>query len=343
MSSLPLDDRATAHRPEGYDPRGGPGHEVRWSDDVTHLVVARFGVQTDDSAAGVKAIARVLELAAGESGPALVERVSDDDSEMAVCYWPDPEAHRAWWASGPVRDWWASLPVDGPIGHWHETSVTPVEQFETLYSAEFAAGPSRFAGTGPTNLHDYDNSTLDRMPATAHRDLRQERAEEPTTDLPPGESPRGRRVRLAEPSPSGLCWIRTAQEWSIAPDDQLASYRDGVEPAYRTAIAHLQDNPHDTGCLSARLVGNLDANGARAAGAEAVVWWRGIGDLLRWAHDHKTHQDILNGFWEHVIAKFGPGTRVRLWHEVHVLPEGALTAEYVNCHPGTGLLQTWPG
>ncbi|WP_440899471.1 phenylacetaldoxime dehydratase family protein [Actinosynnema sp.] len=343
MSSLPLDDRVTGYRPERVPPRGGPAQEVRWPDGATHLVVARVGVQTDDSAAGVKAIARVLELAAGESGPALVERVSDDDSEMAVCYWSDPEAHRAWWGSEPVRAWWDSLPVDGPLGHWHETSVTPLDQFETIYSAEFSGGPARLAPTGPTNLHDYDNSALDRMPATAHRDLGRERAEEPVTDLPPGESPRGRRVRLAEPSPSGLCWIRTAQEWSAAPDDQLASYRDGVEPAYRTAVAHLQDNPHESGCLSARLVNNLDANGARAAGSETIAWWRGIGDLLRWAHHHRTHQDILKAFWEEIVLKHGPGMRVRLWHEVHVLPEGALTAEYVNCHPGTGLLQTWPG
>jgi aldoxime dehydratase len=39
----------------------------------------------------------------------------------------------------------------------------------------------------------------------------------------------------------------------------------------------------------------------------------------------------------------GPAGRLRLYHEVSVVPDGEAYVEYVDCRPGTGLLGALPG
>ncbi|MEV0675552.1 phenylacetaldoxime dehydratase family protein [Actinosynnema sp. NPDC050436] len=329
--------RPAPHRPDGHVPRGGPAREVRWPDGVSDVVVAFIGVQGADRGQVAEAAALVRARLTGPHGPTTVERsrTAAPDApveEVVACYWTDPAAHAAWWAS--VADWWAGLPVDGPVGHWHETVTTPVTRMETMYSSTQAAGPSTLAPVGDTDLHDYPHAARDRIEdvdlAGATAPLR--------TDLPVGGSPRGRRVRLAAPSPAGLCLIRTAQDWALAPQDQLTAYREQVEPTYRAAVRHLSTAPAEDGCLAIRLVEDLGEDGGEAPSSAVCAWWRGLADLERWAHHHPTHHAILGAFWTALVEPNGPELRLRLWHEVRVLDAGGLTAEWVNCAPGTGLL-----
>ncbi|MBW4721895.1 phenylacetaldoxime dehydratase family protein [Saccharothrix obliqua] len=338
----PGPDRPALHRPRGHCPRGGPAVETRWPDDVTHLTVTRIGVQHPDAAAGRAAAAVALRLLAGPHRPDKVERCRLRDltghlpgtpaDEVLVCYWTDPSTHVRWWNSPPVRAWWDTLPEDGPLGHWVETTTTPVRRTETMYSAPHAAGSATLAKVGWTGLHDYPGAARDRIPATG--DLGPGGVPDP--DLEPGGSPLGRRVRIRA-SDDGLCFIRTAQDWTRAPDEQLRPYRAEVEPAYLAAVRHLARRTE--GCLSAQFLDAVGPDGRRGTGSEAVLWFRSLHDLLRWARDHPTHHAILNAFWTAMIAPFGPeALRLVLWHEVHVLPENSLIAEYVNCRPRTGLL-----
>jgi aldoxime dehydratase len=43
------------------------------------------------------------------------------------------------------------------------------------------------------------------------------------------------------------------------------------------------------------------------------------------------------------LSTLGPAARLRLYHEVSVVPEGEALFEYVGCRPGTGLLGALAG
>lgn len=63
-------------------------------------------------------------------------------------------------------------------------------------------------------------------------------------------------------------------------------------------------------------------------------WGNMLADMERWAESHPTHLKIFMTFVE--LAQNVPS--LRLHHEVSVLDAAAQTYEYINCHPGTGLM-----
>ncbi|WNV88831.1 phenylacetaldoxime dehydratase family protein [Umezawaea sp. Da 62-37] len=333
----------STHRPAGHEPRGGPAHQVRWPEGVEAVVVAQFGVQAPTRADAGPAVARVVGLTALPHGPSKVDRGWHVDAagvvnEVFACYWTDPAEHTAWWQSAPVREWWAGLDETGPVGHWVEVLTSPLARHETMYSAPVPVGPAGLSlPMEPTDLHDYPFAALDRIPDSGHDAF----DGEPVpfeTDLPDGASTLGRRVAVTR-VPHNLCVIRTAQNWGAAPEEQREVYRDKVEPGFRAGFEYMRDNPVDSGCLSARLLADVDATtGADLPGSCVIAWWAGIADMLRWAHDHPTHHRILGDFWTALVEPYNVDLRVLLWHEVHVANADAVRMAYVNCHPGTGAL-----
>jgi phenylacetaldoxime dehydratase/aldoxime dehydratase len=317
---------------------------VDWPEGVDTVVLSQLGVQAPTREEAGPAAARVLELLALPDGPSSTDRgwyvdASGAANEVFVCYWTSPRAHASWWASPEVASWWAGLPLDGAVGHWHETLTSPVRRHETMYSAPSASGPAALVQPlTPTDLHDYPFAALDRIPASGGEDLTGRPDGVLTTDLPAGADSRGRRVTVTA-APENLCLIRTAQDWSQAPEEQWVTYRDRVRPGYRAGVEFLGSAPEDTGCLSIRLLQDVEpADGAELPATNTIAWFRGIDDLLRWAHHHPTHHRILGDFWTAVVEPFAADLRLLLWHEVHVAPAGAVSMSYVNCHPGTGVL-----
>ncbi|MBB5958195.1 hypothetical protein FHS29_004803 [Saccharothrix tamanrassetensis] len=313
--------------------------EARLPGTVSHLVVARIGVQHSDQEQAAAAVGRVLPLVLdGPHAPSRVERTrvrsvetGQAADEVLVCYWTDAAAHAHWWASEPVRQWWDSLPVDGPLGHWIEAVTAEAARTETMYSTLHPAGQAAALPVGWTDLHDYAGAARDRIPFAGPLGA----GGEVRTDLPAGESPRGRRVRTTD-VPQGACLIRTAQHWAGAPPEQLRAYLTTVEPTYHAAVRHLASAGE--GCQSVQFLESLDIDGTPAHGSEAVLWWNDLDALLRWARDHPTHHAILDAFWSALVAPYGMELKLVLWHEVLVLLEDGLVAEYVNCRSGTGLL-----
>jgi len=333
----------STHRPAGHEPRGGPAHQVRWPDGVDAVVFAQLGVQSPTREAAEGAVAAVVDLLVLPGGPAKVDRGRHVDAagavnEVFLCYWTDVAGHAAWWESAPVREWWTGLDVDGPVGHWVEVLTSPVRRHETMYSAPAPVGPAELGQPmEPTDLHDYAFAALDRIP-DSERDAFEAEGVPFETDLPEGASTLGRRVTVTR-APGNLCLIRTAQDWSVAPDEQREVYRDKVEPGFRAGFEYMRDNPVDSGCLSARLLHDVHpATGEDLPGSCTVAWWAGIADLLRWAHHHPTHHRILGDFWTALVEPYNVDLRLLLWHEVHVAEADAVRFAYVNCHPGTGAL-----
>lgn len=326
-----------ANRPAGHEPRGGPAHQVHWPDGVDTVVLAQFGVQGPTREDVRAAVGRVVELTALPHGPAKVERGWHLDAagvvnEVVIGYWTDPAEHTAWWESAAVSDWWRDVPGSGPLGHWVETLTSPTGRHETMYSAPSTAGPAELGQPmDQTDLHDYPFAAVDRIPDSGHDAFAAQ-------DVAFEASTVDSRVTVTR-VPGNLCLIRTAQDWSQAPAEQVATYREKVEPGFRAGAEYLRDNPVDSGCLSARLLCDVEvASGEELPASNVVAWFDSIADLLRWAHHHPTHHRILGDFWTALVEPYNVDLRLLLWHEVHVVRADALVMSYVNCHPGTGVL-----
>jgi len=66
-----------------------------------------------------------------------------------------------------------------------------------------------------------------------------------------------------------------------------------------------------------------------------------LGHIEHAARTQPTHLAVRNT----LIKMFKEATftpKLHLWVEVHILPQGALETEYINCHPHTGFLPHFP-
>lgn len=62
-----------------------------------------------------------------------------------------------------------------------------------------------------------------------------------------------------------------------------------------------------------------------------------LAHLEAWAKTHPTHLAIFGGFMRYVrTLEFQ--IALRLYHEVSVISADAQCFEYINCHPGSGML-----
>lgn len=105
---------------------------------------------------------------------------------------------------------------------------------------------------------------------------------------------------------------------------------------------YIDTNKVATGCCAMRMMFNLDNDGNELDESSVLAYFLSLGHLERWSHAHPTHLDI----YHHAIAmmrKYQEKREVRTWHEVFVLPSGGGLFEYINCHPGTGLLPFFEG
>ena len=59
--------------------------------------------------------------------------------------------------------------------------------------------------------------------------------------------------------------------------------------------------------------------------------------LEDWAESHPTHLRIFGRFIE-LATELKGDIKLKLWHEVTVVPAEMQEYEYVNCHPGTGMM-----
>ncbi|WP_338145735.1 phenylacetaldoxime dehydratase family protein [Streptomyces scabichelini] len=302
---------------------------------------AQIGCQATSEEETVRAAAALAGLFAGPDRPDVLDRGSFTDTAGAhnvvwLAYWYDPSAYDRWQKSDAVGTAWERLPDDGPVGHWREVCVIPVERNETLHThhrEDYAtSGLSQYAAVGlpQTQVHDYWGAARDRIAASATETLKPEL---------PGFVPRapggslGRRVTVEVPG--NVTLIRTAQDWSAS-----ALYREkylaDVKPVKDRGVDFLAANP-DSGCIAARNLVEEAADGTALDRACTVAWFASLDHLMTWCRSHRTHLEIYASFFQMVGGGEGP-LDVAFWHEVSVLPSGSVTAEYVNCHPRTGFL-----
>ena len=305
---------------------------------------AQYACQAPSAGEAARGAASLAALFAGPHGPDVLDRGSFVDTAQAhnvvwLAYWYDPGAYRRWLESASVRALWDGLPDEGPLGHWREACVIPLERNEILHShrrEDYAtSGLCQLeAGDRPeTAVHDYWGAARDRIAASATDTFEPElpRLFEPRV-LREGET-RGRRVTVEVPG--NVTLIRTAQDWS-ASTLYRERYLADVKPVKDRGVDSLAANP-DSGCVAARNLVEESSDGAALDRACTLAWFASLEHLMTWCRSHRTHLAIYASFYQMAGGGEGP-LDVAFWHEVSVLPSGSVTTEYVNCHPRTGFL-----
>jgi aldoxime dehydratase len=241
---------------------------------------------------------------------------------VSIGYWDDPATFDRWFAAH--ADSWLGDGVRDGNGRWAEILRPTVEEHETLFSslgrpegvAVLAEGLS-----GEVQEHAYWGGMRDRIP------LSQTDAMAPAGE--PVVERDGGRVRIRPAS--GICLIRSGQDWTDTDGDERRMYLEDVEPVLRAGMEFLRDDGAAVGCLANRYV--TVEGGERSYG---MSWWRSLDALERWSESHPTHLAIFGAAMRY-LSTMGPAARLRLYHEVSVVPADGQLFEYVDCRPGTGL------
>lgn len=221
------------------------------------------------------------------------------------------------------------------FGAWHEVVQVPLDRLETIYSdprREFGLSACPGARVAPMTTNGYYGAARDRLPVSAIDRVAAAGPHERRASQAPSL---GRRVRAECGHNTAV--IRSGQYWEWAEGEQLSDYTKELEPKMMAGMRHLREQADREGTMSLRIMTSLDRTTLEPRRETSVLGhFHSLESLETWAAQHATHAAI----YEHAIAKnreYGEKRSVVTWHEVFILPRGT-SFEYVNCHPGTGIL-----
>jgi aldoxime dehydratase len=317
-----------------------PAWAVSFAQQTKPVVMAYFGTQLP--ARDGKAVAPpILKFFTGADAPLNFENARFIDRSgranlITSAYWTDPASYERWRQSSGFESWWNDRArTSDSAGHFREILTIPPDRFETIFSLGIIIGVAKVGGpvVGPIREHSYWGSMRDRILASANDDLRSSYGERLPREG--SSATQGRRLRVAVPG--NLAVIRSGQDWTAVTGDELAEYNESVRPALVEGMTFLRDNPHETGCCDLRFAEETDNDGAPLMKSFGLGYFLTLGHLEKWASTHPTHLAIFSRFLK-MVPKYGADLKLRLWHEVSVLPASGQDFEYINCHPDTGLL-----
>lgn len=328
-------------RPQGHVP-AAPRYSLRWENPVGLLVSAYFAIQGEKLGwARQSAFFERLRATFGADGPVAHEIMHFTDAAgcgnaVLVAYWLDATAFARWEMGNPFLEWMHDPARLGEAdGLWREIIRVPYDRHETIYSApNYPIGLARTPGAVivPITTNGYFGAARDRMPVSAIDELQSPYG----TKVPPRTEPASKGRRLFAAAPHNLIAIRSGQYWEGAGEEQTRDYAENLRPKLMRGMDHLATHPEETGTLTLRVMTNLNADGSERAETSVHGYVLNLEQLEGWAKSHETHLDI----YRHAIAMnrlYKEKREVVTWHEVFALMGGPL-GEYVNCHPGTGLL-----
>ena len=251
---------------------------------------------------------------------------------VATGYWFDGEAADAFLNDSEFAGLWSSYRDRPPrYGVFREVFNVPLTRHETLHSgADHVVGIAsvRDGVTDPVRRHAYWGSMRDRLAESATDRF------EPSGGVTAIERTASRVVVRAN---RNLAIIRSGQDLGNASGREREEYFGDVEPNLVAGMDFLRDRGREIGCYDCRFMRFLDADGAPLDHTYGFAYFRSLQDLEAWAEHHPTHKAIFGAFMAFAPG-YGPDMRMRLWHEVAVVPAGDQHAEYVNCAPETGFL-----
>jgi aldoxime dehydratase len=329
-------------RPPNHRP-AAPRYTLRWETPVHTVISDYFAIQGRALPWERQGefIDRMLGFFKHSDGPDAFETMRCVDepgytNAIVVAYWLDPTKHARWGFASHFTEWFRSPHRESEdVGYWRETIAVPYDHHETVYSEpNYLIGLARCAGgsTERTTTNGYFGAARDRIPVSAIDPL-----ESPLGDnLPPRKAGTAEVKRRQVYAPLNLVAIRSGQFWANAQSEQKTDYLEQLQPKLMRGMKYLEENKNDTGCLSVRVMSNVNASGEERAETSTLAYFLSLGHMERWSKSHETHLDI----YRHAIAmnrKFGAKREVITWHEVFVLT-GSNRFEYINCHDSTGIL-----
>lgn len=308
--------------------------------DLTQVVMAYLGVQFHEEyrQKAVVAMQHMVDSFNLDNGPDHHDMTFHVDNQgfgnfIVVGYWRDPSAYCRWMRLPEIEQWWSSDErLDEELGYFREIIAPRAEQFETLYAfKEDLPGVGALMDnlSGEIQEHGYWGSVRDRIPASQNDWLQ-----------PDGEL----RIIAGDPAAGGrvvvqghdnITLIRSGQDWAEADEQERQLYFNEMLPPLQAGMDFLRDEGHAHGCYSNRFVRNVDRDGNLLDIAYDIGFWRSLDRLERWAESHPTHLRIFTTFFKVVTGL----QKLRLYHEVSVSDARFQTFEYINCHPGTGMMR----
>jgi len=206
-----------------------------------------------------------------------------------------------------------------------------VNDYETLFSSLGRPEGVAVIADGMSSEvleHAYWGGMRDRIPLSQ------------TNEMAPAGAPavvrEGRCLRVKPHE--NICLIRSGQDWSDTDTAERKMYLEDVEPVLREGMAFLRDEGLAIGCFANRYMTVLDDNGQPTEKSYGMSWWKSLAALERWAESHPTHVSIFGAAMKY-LSTLGPAAKLRLYHEVTVARAGDQFFEYLDCHPGTGMLK----
>jgi len=315
------------------------GRIVKVPESTRYLVFGLFGVQARKPEAAASYVAALREqLVAGNA--CLIERshyVDQDDfhTDVFMAYWLDVDSYRAWIESPRVAEWWADLPQDpaAELGFWREVLMPDKDRFQFGGAGDRKAASANFLELEPCNKFGYWGGYRDRLDASVHDDFAAA-----FDNLPAAKMRETKGCRLSVITPDNLCFLREGQGWEDCGTEERRIWNEKMEDVVTEWVGFLGNNPTDTGCMSIRDCLEQDvSSGAPVDRRSQFAFLLSLGHIEHAARTQPTHLAVRNTFLEMFDAKaFEP--QLHVWVEVFVIKAGELDNEYVNCHPGTGLL-----
>ena len=258
---------------------------------------------------------------------------------MSIFYWrAEPDTYRDWTARPDYRAFWNdSARLEGDSGYFREVLHVPNERLETLYShtdMDTGVGGNTGEHEGPIQAHNYWGSMRDRLPLSGTDPL-----EPPQLITVAGDSTRHqtRGARVSHAGVANLATIRSGHLYGDVTGRELEVFEGEIMPSLHEGMAYLHDNPVETGCYVVRDMIETDGDGVARKRGFATAHFDSLTRLEDWAESHPTHLRIFGRFIE-LATELKGDIKLKLWHEVTVVPAEMQEYEYVNCHPGTGML-----
>lgn len=322
-----------------------PAWSVSFAQLTTPVVMAYFGTQFESHDHG-RPGSQMDEFLDSADAPANIESANFVDRAgyrnfLLSAYWTDPASYERWKDKSGFAAWWSDpARLNDGQGHFREILTIPPNRFETLFTYDCLVGVAKTGGcpvVGPIREHNYWGSMRDRIPLSANDGLLSPLGER----LPRlGATARANR-RLRVRVPENLAIIRSGQDWTNCAGPELAQYRESVQPALLEGMSFLRDHPDETGCCDLRFAEETNRDGSPLKRTFGLGYFLTLGHLEKWSSTHPTHLAIFSKFLT-MAREHGSNLKLKLWHEVSVLPAEGQLFEYVNCHPDTGLLPYFP-
>jgi aldoxime dehydratase len=319
-----------------------PAWSASFAGQSTPVVMAYFGIQLKTS--GSPGIDDTLRKFFDGPIPANVERATYVDRAgfrtlLLSAYWTDAARYESWQNSSGFAVWWDD-PARGKdgCGYFREILRVAPDRFETIFSRNCLVGVANTGAcpvVGPIREHNYWGSMRDRILASADNELRSEYGDQ----LPSSGTASTLNRRLKVSVPENLAVIRSGQDWTDCAGPELTQFTESVQPALLEGMNFLRSHPDETGCCDLRFAEEL-SDGSPLKKTFGLGYFLTLGHLEKWASTHPTHLAIFARFLT-MVGEYGKDLKLKLWHEVSVLPAGQVF-EYINCHPETGLLPYFP-